>query len=292
MNLRILNYFLTVAQEQNITRAADILHITQPTLSRQLMQLEKDLGAPLFERDTKKIKLTPAGNFLVHRGKEIMLLVEKTKADLRDQEANLSGSVSLGAGELTSVQLLADIIHAFQEKFPAVTFDLFTGTADIVRERMENGLIDAALIIAPIDMLNYDFVRLPQAEEYGILMRADAPLAAKASITAKDLENRPLLLPSRLQVRSQILNWLSGNIANIKLVGTCNLLGNAFTLVERCRQYAIVVKPAALDESRLRFIPLEPPVTSEVYLAWRRGSKFSLTAQKFIEFAQCFLGMK
>ena len=292
MNLRILNYFLTVAQEQNITRAADILHITQPTLSRQLMQLEQDLGITLFERSQHKLALTPAGDLLVHRAKEILHLVEKTETDLRDQEANLSGSVSLGAGELMAVQILADIMRAFQEKYPAVTFDLFTGTADIVRERMENGLIDAALMLAPIDIVNYDFIKLPQPEEYGILLHAGSPLAGKRRISAADLEGKPLLLPTRLQARSQILNWLSGSIAKMNFSGTCNLLGNAITLVDRCHQYAIVVKPAMLDESRLRFIPLDPPVTSEVYLAWRRGSKFSLTSQKFIAFAQCFLGMK
>lgn len=292
MNLRILNYFLTVAQEQNITRAADILHITQPTLSRQLMQLEEDLGVVLFERSQHKLTLTSAGDLLVHRAKEILYLVEKTETDLRDQEVNLSGSVSLGAGELMSVKVLADIMQAFQEKYPAVTFDLFTSTSDIVRERMENGLIDAAMMLAPIDMVNYDFISLPQPEEYGILMRADSPLADKQRIAAADLEGKPLLLPSRLQARSQILNWLSGNLAKIQFSGTCNLLGNAFTLVDRCRYYAIVVKPTILDENKLRFIPLDPPVTSGVYLAWRRGSKFSLTAQKFITFAQCFLGMK
>lgn len=292
MNLRILNYFLTVAQEQNITRAADILHITQPTLSRQLIQLEEDLGVALFERSQHKLTLTPAGNLLVHRAKEILHLVEKTETDLRDQEANLSGSVSLGAGELMSVKILADIMNAFQEKYPAVTFDLFTSTSDIVRERMENGLIDAALMLAPIDMVNYDFISLPQPEEFGILLRADAPLANARRIAAADLEGKLLLLPSRLQARSKILNWLSGNLANMNFIGTCNLLGNAFTLVERCHHYAIVVKPTMLDDKRLRFIPLDPPVTSEVYLAWRRGSKFSLTAQKFIAFARCFLSMK
>ena len=292
MNLRILNYFLTVAQEQNITRAAAILHITQPTLSRQLIQLEKDLGVALFEHSQHKLTLTPAGDLLVHRAKEILYLVEKTENDLRDQETNLSGSISLGAGELMAVQTLANIVHAFQEKYPAVTFDLFTSTADIMRERMENGLADAALMLAPIDMVNYDFICLPQAEEFGILMSADSPLANKQRITAKDLERKPLLLPSRLQVRSQTLNWLSGSIANIKFIGTCNLRGNAATLVDSSHCYAIVVRSPMLEESRLRFVPLDPPVTSEVFFVWRRGSKFSLTTQKFIEFTQCFLGMK
>lgn len=292
MNFRILIYFLTVVRERSITKAADMLHITQPTLSRQLMQLEEDLGVKLFDRSQRKFTLTPAGSFLAQRAADIVDLVEKTEHDIKDQETNLSGNICFGAGEIASVNLLADIIHAFQQKYPNVTFELFTGTTDIIHQKTEKGLIDIALLQEPIDMLNYSFLTLPQQEEMGILMRTDAELAGKESVSAADLENRPLLLPTRLQLHSLILNWLSGNISKIKLIGTCNLQGNIFPLVEHMNCYAITVKTSLPDDKLFCFKPLQPPINTKVFLAWRSSATTSITVQKFIEFAKCFLGIK
>ncbi len=291
MNFRILKYFLTVAREQNITKAADILHNTQPPLSRQLKQLEDDLGAVLFERSQNKMLLTEEGNLLVHRAQEILELVEKTEKDLRNQETNLSGNICIGAGEIFAVNTLADILRAFQEKHAGVTFDLFTNTSDVIMEKMEKGLLDIAMLQEPIDIVNYNFISMPQKEIFGVLMRSDAPLTAKEFVTVSDLAGRPLLLPARLQVRSAILNWLSSGIYKMKFAGTCNLLGNAMVLAERNNYYCITITPPQLDERILCFRPLEPPVNSKLYLAWRRSTKPTLTVQKFIEFAQCFLGM-
>ncbi|MDO4920636.1 MAG: LysR family transcriptional regulator [Phascolarctobacterium sp.] len=292
MNLRILNYFLTVAQEQNITRAADILHITQPTLSRQLTQLEEDLGVALLDRSSKKLALTPAGDLLVHRGKEIVALIEKTEQEIKDQETNLSGNISFGAGEYKTVELLADIIKAFQDKYPAVTFDIFTSTADVLKEKMEKGLLDISLLLAPVDITNYNFLLLPYKEKWGILMHSDSPLSAKEAITPEDLSHLPVMPPTRLSARNKVFNWLSGNVANMKFVGTCNLKGNVIIIVLRSRYYAFTIEPSVLNTDELCFRPLDPPLVSEMYLAWRRGANFSPTVQKFIEFAQCFLSMK
>ncbi len=292
MNFRILIYFLTVVRERSITKAADMLHITQPTLSRQLMQLEEDLGVKLFDRSQRKFTLTPAGSFLAQRAADIVDLVEKTEHDIKDQETNLSGNICFGAGEIASVNLLADIIHAFQQKYPNVTFELFTGTTDIIHQKTEKGLIDIALLQEPIDMLNYSFLTLPQQEEMGILMRTDAELAGKESVSAADLENRPLLLPTRLQLHSLILNWLSGNISKIKLIGTCNLQGNIFPLVEHMNCYAITVKTSLPDDKLFCFKPLQPPINTKVFLAWRSSATTSITVQKFIEFSRCFLSIK
>lgn len=291
MNFRILKYFLTVAREQNITKAADILHITQPTLSRQLKQLEDDLGAVLFERNQNKMLLTEEGSLLVHRAQEILELVEKTKKDLRDQETNLSGNISFGAGEYHTVEILADIIKAFQDKYPAVTFDIFTSTADLLKEKMEKGLLDISLLQAPIDITDYNFLLLQEKEEWGVLMPADSPLSAKEAITPEELSHLPIILPKRLSVRNEVFNWLSGNITNMRFVGTCNLKGNTAILVSRNSYYAFTIKPSLLDNRAIRFRPLNPPLRSAMFLAWRRGSRLSLTTQKFIEFAQCFLGI-
>lgn len=292
MNFRILTYFLTVAREQNITRAAELLHITQPTLSRQLMQLEKELGVQLFERAQHKLSLTPAGNLLVHRAQDILEMVEKTELDLRDQESNLSGNIAFGAGEINAVNTLADIIAGFQKQFPDVSFDLFTNTTDVIKEKMEQGLLDIALLQEPIDMTNYNFLKLPQPEVLGILMRKDAELASYASIAPEDLVHKQVVLPSRLNLRSSILNWRSSYIAQIHIVGTCNLLCNVELLVERNNYYAITVEIPARLNTNLCFRALTPAMQSQVFLAWRRDIRQSLTVQKFIAFARSFLEEK
>lgn len=290
MNLRILIYFLTVAREKNLTRAADILHITQPTLSRQLAQLEDELGVKLFDRSQRRLTLSTAGKFLQQRGQEIIELVDKTTLDIQEQEINLKGNICFGAGEIKSVQLLADIIGAFQRQNPQVTFDLFTDTSDMIKNKMEKGLIDIAILQEPIDMVNYDFIRLPSIETFGVLMRADNPLSHKETVTAADLHGQSVLLPTRLQVRSDIINWLSGSIARIHLAGTCHLLGNLAILTARNNYCAITIEPPSMD-SQLCFRPLFPPLESRVMLAWKRGAQHSITMQKFIEFARCFLGI-
>ena len=280
MNFRILQYFLTVAREGNITKAAELLHITQPTLSRQLMQLEEEMGVQLFERSQHRIKLTQAGELLVHRGKDILEMVEKTELELKDTESNLHGNIAFGAGELNNINLLGDILRAFQTQYPEVTFDIFTNTTDIMQERMEKGLLDISLAVEPIDVENYDYIG------------ADSPLAAKEKIEVADLIGKPLLLPSRLQVRSKILHWLSGSIAQMHIVGTCNLVGNAVMLTERNGYYSVGVCYMPVLESSVCFRPLEPAIEQRVVLAWRKGAKQSRTVQRFIQFAKCFLGMK
>lgn len=291
MNFRILQYFLTVAREGNITKAAELLYITQPTLSRQLMQLEEEMGVQLFERRQHRIKLTQAGELLVHRGKDILEMVEKTELELKDTESNLSGNIIFGAGELNNVNVLGDIISAFQKENPNVTFDIFTNTTDIMQERMEKGLLDISLAVEPIDVEKYDYIPLPQKEVIGVHMRADSPLATKEKIAVGDLVGKPLLLPSRLQVRSKILNWLSGSIAQMQVVGTCNLVGNAAMLVDRNGYYSVGVCYMPVLESRVCFRPLEPAIENRVVLAWRKGAKQSRTVQRFIQFVKCFLGI-
>ncbi len=292
MNFRILNYFLTVVHENNITKAAEVLHITQPTLSRQLMQLEDDLGVKLIDRSQHKFALTSAGQFLAQRARDILDMVEKTTLDIQEQELNLSGSIAIGAGEYYATQTLAQIIGAFQKEYPAVSFDLFTGTADMLLAKMDKGLLDSAILQAPIDTTNYDYIRLQNKEIWGILMRKEAPLAAHKTIKASDLCDLPIVLPARLQIRSEIFNWLSGDIANMHFVGSCNLLANTAVLVQQNNYYAITIKPPLINEDLFVFRPLRPALTSEILLAWRRGKQPSLALQKFLDFAKCFLSIE
>lgn len=292
MNFRILNYFLTVVHERNITKAAEVLHITQPTLSRQLMQLEAELGVSLFDRSQHKFALTPSGQFLVERAREILNMVEKTTLDIQEQEHNLTGSIAMGAGEYQATEALARLIGGFQQKYPAVNFELFTSSADLLHDKLDKGLLDVAILQAPVDTTNYDYLRLPIKETWCVLMRSDSPLAKKATITANDLQGLPLILPARLQVRSEIFNWLSGDIAKMHFVGSCNLLANTAVLVEQNGYYAITVNFPLLDKSRFVFRPLQPALNSEILLVWRRDRQQSLAMQKFIEFAKCFLSIE
>lgn len=291
MNFRILNYFLTVVREGSITKAADVLHITQPTLSRQLMQLEEDLGVKLIDRSKHKFSLTPSGYFLAQRASDIIELVEKTAIDIKDQEENISGNICIGAGEINSVHLLADIIYAFQQQYPNITFELFTGTSDLIHHKTEKGLLDIALVMDPIDMVNYNFINFPVEEELVVMMRKDSPLAGKVSIKAADLEHKSLLLPSRLQINSLILNWLSGNISKINIKGNSNLLFNTYILLQHMDCHAIADKLDNADERYICSRPLDPPIRIKTYLIWRNSSTPSIAVQKFIEFTKCFLSI-
>ncbi len=171
MEIRVLRYFLTVVREEGIDRAAEVLHITQPTLSRQLSQLEEELGVKLFHRGAKKITLTNEGILLRRRAEEILSLVDRTERELIEQDEFVEGRIAIGCGELTAVQVLPEIIESFRGKYPLVTYDIFTGNADLVKEQMEKGLIDIGVLLEPIDMEKFDFIRLTGKERWVVLMR-------------------------------------------------------------------------------------------------------------------------
>ena len=177
MEIRVLRYFLTVVREESITKAAEVLHITQPTLSRQLAQMEEEIGVRLFDRGTRKIRLTNEGLLLRRRAEEILQLVDKTEKELVEQEEQVEGKIAIGCGEVASVQMLPDLIRNFHQKYPLVTFDLFTATADLVKEQMDKGLLDLGLLLEPVEMGKYEFIRLNMKERWVVLMPPDDPLA-------------------------------------------------------------------------------------------------------------------
>ena len=229
MEIRVLRYFLTVVREESITKAAEVLHITQPTLSRQLAQMEEEIGVRLFDRGTRKIWLTNEGLLLRRRAEEILQLVDKTEKELVEQEEQVEGKISIGCGEVASVQMLSDLIRNFHQKYPLVTFDLFTATADLVKEQMDKGLLDLGLLLEPIEMGKYEFIRLNMKERWAVLMPPDDPLAGKKYVKADELAELPLILPRRmevdcLQVRGSILSGMSMLITclnNMKTNAVC-----------------------------------------------------------------------
>lgn len=293
MEIRILRYFLTVVREESITKASEVLHITQPTLSRQLAQMEKDLGVKLFDRGTRKIKLTNEGILLRRRAEEILQLVDKTEKELVEQEEQVEGKISMGCGEIAAVQLLSQIIKSFRQKYPLVTFDIFTATADLVKEQMDKGLLDIGLFLEPVDMEKYEFTRLDIGEKWVVLMRSDDPLAARETITAKDLSELPLILPRRMNVQNELASWFGSYYDRLNVVFTSNLSTNSSIMVNSGLAYSLVIEGAVpfLDHSKVTYRPLDPPLTATSVLAWKRGQPFSLATTKFIQHIQCFLGI-
>lgn len=293
MEIRVLRYFLTVVREESITKASAVLHITQPTLSRQLAQMEEEIGVKLFDRGTRKIKLTNEGILLRRRAEEIVQLVDKTERELIEQEEQVEGKISIGCGEIASVQLLPELFRNFHQKYPRVTFDIFTATADLVKEQMDKGLIDLGLLLEPVDMEKYDFVRMDMKEKWVVLMPPNAPLAEKEFITASDLSEVPLILPRRLQVQSELASWFGDYYKNLKILFTSNLSTNGAIMVKEGLAYSLVIEGAVpfWDSSKITYRPLYPELWATSVLAWKRGQPFSLAATKFIEFSKCYLGM-
>ena len=293
MEIRVLRYFLTVVREQSITKASEVLHITQPTLSRQLAQMEEEVGVKLFDRGTRKITLTNEGLLLRRRAEEILQLVDKTERELVIQEEQVEGKITIGCGEIASVQLLPDLFQSFHEKYPRVTFDIYTATADHVKDQMDRGLVDIGLLLEPIDIEIYDFIRLDMKERWVVLMRPDSPLAKKDAVTAGELSELPLILPRRLWVQSELASWFGDYYENLNVLFTSNLSTNGAIMVSQGLAYSVVVEGSVpfWDQSKITYRPLSPELTATSVLAWKRGQPFSLAATKFIEHIKCLLGM-
>ena len=288
MEIRVLRYFLTVVREESITRAAQVLHITQPTLSRQLSQLEEQMGVKLFIRGTRKISLTNEGVLLRRRAEEILELVDKTERELIAQEEQVEGTVSIGCGDLRAVQRLPELIRTFHEKYPLVTFDLYTATADHVTDRMDRGLTDIGLLLEPVDLEKYDFIRLAGKETCVVTMHPDAPLAAKEYITPEDLVGVPLIMPRRASIQSEVANWFGEYYDRLNVLMTSNLPAGSAVMANQKLAYAINTCGSVdfWDQMKLTYRPLRPELSATCALAWKRQQPFGIAAEKFIAHAR------
>lgn len=281
VEIRVLSYFLMVAREENITKAAKLLHITQPTLSRQLMQLEEELGARLFNRSNHRIILTEDGMLLKRRAQELIYLADKTKREFIREENQLAGEISIGCGEVSSVSCLSSLIASFREAYPQVRYELFSGNADNVKDRMERGLLDIGLFSEPAEISKYEFIRMPVKETWGILVRGDSPLAAKEAVRPEDLAEVPLLMAKRELVQNELVNWFGDYSERMEIIMTYNLLYNAAMMVKQGIGAALCLKLENQFEN-LCFVPLSPQLELGSVLAWKKNQVFSPAASAFI----------
>ncbi|CZQ92922.1 LysR family transcriptional regulator [Trichococcus ilyis] len=285
MELRVLNYFLTVVYEENITSAAEKLHITQPTLSRQLMQLEEELGVSLFRRGKKKITLTSEGLLLKRRAEEILDLTNRTEQELKEQQPLMNGEIAIGGGETQSMRVLADFIKVFSSEYPQVTYKLYSADADDIKDRVNKGLMDICLLTEPVDIDKYDFIRIPQKEYWGVVMRKDSPLAQKRSVAPEDLLPFPILIPGRALVQNELDNWFGDSYGALHIIGRYNLIYNAAIMVEAGIGVALCLEKLvpASEETELCFRPLAPALETGVVIAWKKYQVFPPAVAKFIE---------
>lgn len=288
MEIRVLKYFLMTAREENITRAAALLHITQPTLSRQLMQLEEELGVKLFHRSKHRIILTDDGMLLKRRAEEIVSLADKTEREFSQKEENLVGELVIGSGELQSSQFLSMLLASFHKKHPQVYFEIYSGNSDNIKERIEKGIIDIGLLVEPVDITRYEFVRLPVKEKWGILVNEDSELAKKERITSKDLINIPLIMSKRETLQKELKNWFGIYSEQIEVAASGNLLYNMAVMAKN--RIGIVITPKLeCQYDGLSFIPLYPELESTTVLVWKKNQAFSPVASAFIEYTQKYV---
>lgn len=288
MELRVLRYFLAVAREQSITAAAETLHITQPTLSKQLRELEEELGKKLFTRGNRKITLTEEGMFLRKRAQEIVELADKTEANFAAGVDSVSGDIFIGSGETGAVRYLGRTLYKMRSIYPGVRFHLFSGNGEDVSDRLDKGLIDFALFVGMTDLKKYDYLKLPYSHRWGLILRRDDPLAAHEAVTPEMLMNVPILCSRQALIQNELSGWLGRPFDELNLAGTYNLIYNASIMVEEGLGCAVCID-RLLDtsgDSAVCFRPFEPAIDAELFIAWKKYQFFSAAAGKFLEMLQ------
>lgn len=287
MEIRVLKYFLAITREQSINRAAESLYLSQPSLSRQIQNLEEELGKQLLIRGTKgtrKITLTEEGMILKKRAEEILNLIEKTENEISLSDNIIAGDVYIRAGETDAVRLLAKIAKEIQSNYPDIHYHISSGNAEFVLEQLDKGLIDFGLVFGNVDSKKYNALKLSSKDTWGVLMRKDSELSHKKYITPKDLYDKPLIISHQRNQGGDFSSWLNCNLEKLNIVATYNLLFNASLLVDEGLGYAIVLDKIINtgDNSNLCFRPLEPAVEAELSFIWKKYQVFSKAAEQFL----------
>lgn len=284
MELRVLQYFLAVAREQNISAAAQSLHLTQPTLSRQLMELEKELGKQLMIRGSRKITLTEDGMRLRRRAEEILELVDRTEKEVMQSDDTVSGDIYIGTGETDGVRQIVRAANQLQGSHPGIRFHIVSGDAMDVCERLDKGLLDFGILLGDMDKTRYSCMELPMKDTWGVLMRRDSPLAQRETVSPRDLWDKPLILSRQVDNKSGLYRWLRKEPSELHTVATYNLIYNASLMVDEGMGYAFTLdKLVNTAGSNLCFRPLKPKMELGMYLVWKKSQLFSRAAELFLE---------
>lgn len=292
MYLRVLKYFLAIVEEGSISGAAEYLSISQPSLSRQIKDLEEHLGHKLFNRGSRTITLTPAGELLRDRAREIVLMADRAEAELTSMNKPINGNVYIGAGETEAVRFLARAAGCMLQQYPQVKFHIFSGNGQAVTDQLESGLLDFGLLFEPSDNTKYSYISLPTADRWGLLMRKDSTLASRDGIRQEDLEQIPLLLSRQVRFDSEFSGWSSFSEHELHVVGTYNLLFNSSLFVSEGCGYALCLDRIInlTDNSNLVFKPLMPELRKRVNLVWKSDRHFSSAASHYLEILRRQIG--
>ncbi len=292
MEIRVLKYFLAAAREGSITKAANSLHLTQPTLTRQLQDLERELKQKLFIRGKHQLTLTAEGLLLRKRAQEIVEMVEKTEAEFLSISDAISGDIYIGSGETDSMKYIAAVIKELQQEYPDIKYHIYSGNAEDVMEKLDRGLLDFGVLIQPVDLSKYDNIALPEKDVWGIITRKDNPLALKEKITMQDLINIPLLASRQMSPKyskeSGFLDWFGDEFEKLNITATYNLVYNAAVMVKAGVGTAITLDKLAdtSEESGLCFRPLYPKLESGLDIVWKKNQAFSPAAKVFLNHLQ------
>ncbi len=288
MELRVLRYFLAVAREQNITAAAEMMHVTQPTLSRQLMDLEDEFGKKLLIRGKRKVTLTSEGQLLRKRAEEIIALADKTEAEMTFADVETGGDIYIGGGEAEAIRLIARLAADIRMDYPNIHYHLISGDGDDLREKLDKGLIDFGIFVEPADISRYEFIRLPATERWGLIMRKDSPLASKSVIRPEDIQELPLIISRQTTYDKRLQKWLGKELNQLNITATYNLYYNAGLMAEEGVGYIIGIDNIAntSESSNLCFVPLELEYKLHFDLVWKKYQTFSRAAELFLDKAR------
>jgi len=284
MEIRVLRYFLAVAREENMTRAAERLHISQPSLSKEIRKLEEELGHKLFIRTNKNMLLNDEGMLLRKRAEDILAMVDKTAEEFSQLDSIIGGEIRIGCAESYLIKYLARSIKSFREQYPNFIFHIFSGDTEPVAERLERGLLDLAVIVEPPNLSRYNYIQIPECDKWGLVMLRDSPLAGKEYVTLDDLRGLPLLC-SEQSIRVDFPRWCGDNMDKLSFAGTVNLAYNGSVFVKEGLGYLLTFEHLidTSEESGLCFRQIKPTLETNMYIIWKKYQVFSPLAELFLK---------
>ena len=284
MEIRVLRYFMEIAREENMTKAAERLHISQPALSKEIKKLEEELGHPLFIRTNKNMRLNDEGMLLRKRAGDILEMVDKTVEEFSQLNSITGGEIRIGCAESIQIKYLASVIKSFKKKYPNFIFHIFSGDTEPVAERLDRGLLDIAVIVEPPNLSKYNYLHVPESDKWGVIMRRDSPLAEKSELTFDDICGLPLFT-SEQSIKVDFSRWCEENIERLNIIGTFNLAFNGSIFVKEGLGYLLTFEHLidTSEKSGLCFRPIIPILETKMYIIWKKYQIFSPIAELFLK---------